>query len=219
MSEVATDLLGLPQEQLLEFVRRQRWFGAKSQGASAAHLVDHAVLRDEPRLADALVEIRYGTGNHDIYQLLLGDGECDMLADPALARALVRLVRDGARLPTADGQLEFEAFGAIPQDLPLESVRVLGLEQSNSSLVVDDRLFVKLYRRLEAGPNPELQMLRFLGSHGFENAPKLLGSWSYAGPLICVTLGIVQEFVSGAIDGWSLALEQLREDPETFLVR
>jgi trehalose synthase-fused probable maltokinase len=96
---------------------------------------------------------------------------------------------------------------------------VLGLEQSNSSLVVDERLFVKLYRRLEAGVNPELEMLRFLTSHGFANTPRLLGSWGYAGPLMSVTLGLVQEYVPGAVDGWSLALQQFRSDPETFIER
>src|SRR6478672_6785255 len=144
MSDATSDLLGLPEWQLLEFVRRQRWFGAKTLEATGAQLIDHAVLREEPPLSDALVEIRYSTGNRDIYQLLLGEGECDMVADPALAHALVRLVRDGARLKTANGQIEFDLVGVIPQDEPLESVRVLGLEQSNSSLVVDERLFVKL---------------------------------------------------------------------------
>ena len=43
-----------------------------------------------------------------------------MVADPALAHALVRLVRDGARLKTANGQIEFDRVGVIPQDEPLE---------------------------------------------------------------------------------------------------
>jgi trehalose synthase-fused probable maltokinase len=219
MTDATSDLLGLPEWQLLEFVRRQRWFGAKTLEPTGAQLIDHAVLREEPRLSDALVEIRYSTGNRDVYQLLLGEGECEMVADPALAHALVRLVRDGARLKTANGQIEFDRVGVIPQDEPLESVRVLGLEQSNSSLVVDERLFVKLYRRLEAGVNPELEMLRFLDSHGFTHTAPLLGSWEYAGQLMRVTLGIVQQFVPGAIDGWSLAVGQLRDDSGTFLAR
>src|SRR5690349_17446752 len=59
MSDVTTDVLGLPEWQVLEFVRRQRWFGAKTLEATGAHMIDHAVLRAEPRLLDALVEIRY----------------------------------------------------------------------------------------------------------------------------------------------------------------
>src|SRR5260221_14790161 len=138
MSEDGGGLIGLSEERLLEFVQHEGWFGAKSQEANAANMIDHAVLREEPRLSDELGEIRYRTGNRDIYQLLLGDGECDMLADPALAHALVRLVREGARLPTTEGHLEFESFGALPEDSALENVHVLGVEQSNSSLVLGD---------------------------------------------------------------------------------
>jgi len=220
MTDVTTDVLGLPEQQLLEFVRRQRWFGAKTLEATGAQLIDYALLREQPRLADALVEIRYATANRDVYQMLLGDEECDMIADPGLARELIRLVRAGAKLPTTNGEIAFEPIGAIPDDTPpIESVRVLGLEQSNSSLVVDERLFVKLYRRLEAGVNPELEMLRFLAAHGFAHTPPLLGSWEYTGPPMSATLGIVQEFVPDAVDGWTMAVDQLREDPETFLAR
>ena len=89
-------------------------------------------------------------------------------------------------------------------------MRSLGVEQSNTSVVVDDELIVKLYRRVEAGVNPELEMLHFLGEHGFENVPKLWGWWSYAGSLMSASLGMVQEFVPDAVDGWALALRGAR---------
>jgi maltokinase len=204
---------------LVEFVHGQRWFGGKSQEVTDAEIVDQAVLREEPRLADALVELRYGDGNHDLYQLLLGKDELDVLADSATGPELVRLVREGVTLPTLDGQLSFESLESMPRDLPLEAVRVLGLEQSNSSLVVDDRAFVKVYRRIEAGVNPDLELTRFLVAHGYANVPALWGSWSYSGPLIGATLGMVQEFVPGAVDGWSLALDELPSKPEEFVAR
>jgi maltokinase len=49
--------------------------------------------------------------------------------------------------------------------------------------------------------------------------PALWGSWSYTGPLLGATLGIVQEFVPGAVDGWSLALDELPSKPEEFVAR
>src|SRR6266568_5800220 len=143
---------------LVEFVHSQRWFGGKSQDVIGAEIVDQAVLREEPRLADALVELRYGDGNHDLYQLLLGEDEVDVLADSSTGLELVRLVQQGVTVPTLDGQLTFESLEAMPKDRPFESVRALGLEQSNSSLVVDDSCFVKVYRRIEAGVNPDLEL-------------------------------------------------------------
>src|SRR5438552_572130 len=193
---------------LVEYVHEQRWFGGKSLEVTGAEVVDQGVLRAEPRLADALVALRYGDGNHDLYQLLLGEGEFDVIGEPSTGTELVRLVRDGATVPTSDGQIAFESFIELP-DLPLETSTLLGVEQSNSSLVVDDACYVKVYRRLEAGDNPDLEVTRFLVSHGYQHVPRLYGWWSYAGPLLGATLGMAQEYVPHSIDVWSLALEEL----------
>jgi trehalose synthase-fused probable maltokinase len=209
----------LPEDQLLEYVRGQRWFGAKSQDLVGASLVDHAVLRTDPQLVDALVELRYAPGTHDLYQLLLGADGTDMIAHPAAGSELVRLVGRSATVATVDGQIGFERFGDDPLELQVDRSRPLRAEQSNSSLAVDDRYFVKLYRRIEAGENPELEVARFLAAHGFENAPALHGWWSYGGPLLGGTLGIVQDFVPGAVDGWTLALDELDGRPNDFVAR
>jgi maltokinase len=203
---------------LVEYVHEQRWFGGKSLEVTGAEIVDQGVLRAEPRLADALVELRYGDGNHDIYQLLLGEEEYDVIGEVETGFELVKLVRAAATMPTNDGQIAFELFSELP-DLALESSRLLGVEQSNSSLVVDDTCFVKVYRRLEAGENPDLELTRVLVSHGYEHVPRLFGWWSYSGPLHVATLGRVQQYVPRSLDGWSLALEELIGRPDDFVDR
>jgi maltokinase len=203
---------------LVEYVHEQRWFGGKSLEVTGAEIVDQGVLRREPRLAEALVELRYGDGNHDRYQLLLGDGEYDVIGDESTGSELARLVGEAATVATADGQIAFARFADLPP-LGAGRSRLLGVEQSNSSLVVGDSLFVKVYRRLEAGENPDLELTRFLVEHGYEHVPRLYGWWSYSGPLLGATLGIVQQFVPGAVDGWSLALEELVGRPDDFVGR
>jgi len=203
---------------LVEFVHEQRWFGGKSLDVIGADVVDQAVLRGEPLLADALVELRYGDGNHDLYQLLLGEDRYDVIGEQSTGLELVRLVRESATKPTADGQIVFAPFAEMP-DVPLETSRVIGVEQSNSSLVVDDRCYVKVYRRIEAGDNPDLELTRFLVSHGYEHVPRLYGWWSYTGPLLGATLGLVQLYVPDSVDGWSLALEELGERSDEFIGR
>jgi predicted trehalose synthase len=220
----------LPEGELLELVRSQRWFGAKASELTGLRVLDHAVVRrDEPTLVAALAEIRYGSGTHDVYQLIAGirndrkvpgpviasgggRTSYEAVADPAFAHEVLRLAARGTTLPSGDGTIEFRSLGELPQGA--RDVRPLGLEQSNSSVIVDDELIVKVYRRLEAGPNPELELLRFLTTHGFANVPELRGWWSYSGPLMTSTLGVLQQFVPGAEDGWSLALEELASDPE-----
>jgi trehalose synthase-fused probable maltokinase len=95
----------------------------------------------------------------------------------------------------------------------------MGAEQSNSSLVLDEKYVLKAYRRLGAGPNPELEILRFLTEREFPHIAPLRGWYGHSGRLIDATLGIVQDFLGGATDGWDLALADLREDPDRFVAR
>ena len=206
------------EERLVELIRNERWFGSKADVVVGAHLADYAVMCEQPRLVQAVVEVRYGSGNHDLYQLLLSDDEREVATEPAFAREVLRLIAAGASLAAGDGVVAFESHGA---PLPAGSVEVhpIGVEQSNTSLLVDGALLVKMYRRLEAGVNPELDLLRFFAAHGFANVPVLRGSWSYGGRLLGATLGIVQDFVAGAVDGWTLAVDELAADADRFVER
>jgi trehalose synthase-fused probable maltokinase len=207
----------LTEETLVEYVAGQRWYGSKGREVAHAAVVDCAEL---PGAVIALVEVRFPEGTHDTYQLVAGD-ELDGLAEPRVARELVQRLRSGASQLTRDGGTIFfqatEAFAA--RGAELASMRVIESEQSNTSVVFDDELILKVYRRVEAGINPELEMLRFLGEHGFENAPALHGWYAYHGRPAESTLGILQEFVPNGLDGWELALDELAEAPERFLER
>jgi trehalose synthase-fused probable maltokinase len=190
-----------------------------------AQLLDSIVLRTtEPQFALAIVELVYETGVHDTYQLLYalidGEIELDGLDEPQLARELVSAMRSGLTLHGAEGIAEFrpvEGFAALGRELT--EARPVGAEQSNTSIVFDDELILKAFRRLEAGINPELEVLRFLTEKGFPNIASLGGWYSYSGGPISTTLGILQEFVRGGIDGWELALEEIGHAPEAFLAR
>jgi maltokinase len=144
----------------------------------------------------------------------------DGLDEPPLARELVSAMRSGLTLQGAEGIVEFrpvEGFAGLGREL--SEARAISAEQSNTSVVFDDELILKAFRRLEAGINPELEMLRFLTEHGFENIPSLGGWYQYSGGPISATLGILQQFVHNATDGWELALDEIGSAPEAFLVR
>ena len=206
----------LGERELIDYVTAERWYGSKGREVVAARIVDAAEL---PGLLLALVEIRFREATHEIYQLLVGD-ELDGLAVPALARELVHLVRTGKPQPAGEGTVEFhQIVGLAGLGKELTTARPIESEQSNSSVVFDDDLILKAYRRLEPGINPELEMLRFLTERGFGNVPALGGWYAYVGRPLEATLGIVQEFVPGALDGWELALDELAEAPDRFLGR
>jgi len=100
-----------------------------------------------------------------------------------------------------------------------EPVRAMGAEQSNSSIVFGDRLVLKLFRRLESGINPELELLRFLTSHGYDNIAPLYGWYEYEGDALAATLAIAQRYVREGVDGWELALDEIPREPAAFLGR
>ncbi len=180
--------------------------------------------------------MRFHEGTHDMYQLPLGarpaahgwheavvdeaDGWTvyDALVDPELALELLRLMRADTTLEGAEGTIELRrADGADLLDRHVAEPRCVTAEQSNSSVVFGDELILKVYRRLEAGINPELELVRFLTARGFEHVAALVGWYAYTGVPLDATLGMLQRFVAGGVDGWELALDAAAGDPERFL--
>ncbi len=185
------------EQAVIEYVTKQRWYGAKSRAVAHSQVLDAVELRTtEPHFTLELVEMRYETGAHDIYQLLHGETEIDGLdASGGGARARARDARraDAAGSGGHDRVPAGRGFAGLGREL-LEA-RPVGGEQSNTSLVFDDELILKVFRRLEPGINPELEMLRFLTEHGFANIAALGGWYAYSGGPLSATLGILQEFV------------------------
>ncbi|HEX6762656.1 MAG TPA: phosphotransferase [Gaiellaceae bacterium] len=207
------------QQALVEFITAQRWFGSKTRDVAHASVVDRVTIgAGEPPLDVLLVEIRFDTGTHDTYQLL-SHGALGVLAEPESAAELVRLIRRGTTVPGREGTVELipvaGSLDGVSDDVAVS--RQIGVEQSNTSVVLDDRLILKIFRRLEPGVNPELELLRFLTEHGFAHIPRLAGWYQYVGRQMESTLGILQQFVSAGRDGWELALETLGVRTEWFL--
>src|SRR5205823_857419 len=215
-------ILLVPTEtQLIDFVTGQRWFGSKTREVTHARRLDVASLHEaEPSLCVELVEIGFETGTHETYQLVTSDGQLDALAEPRHVRELVHMMRGGVTVQAQEGTLEFRALeGFAGLGTELASARTIATEQSNTSIVFDEELILKVFRRLEAGVNPELELLRFLTERGYENIAQLGGWYAYVGRPLDATLGVLQAYVAGGEDGWELSLDDLVAQPERFLAR
>ncbi|CAM3689010.1 Trehalose synthase/amylase TreS [Pseudomonas reidholzensis] len=121
-------------------------------------------------------------------------------------RAVLRNCQDGTRLPSSAGELRFESTDLLaPLELNEDSeVRYLGAEQSNSSVVIADRVVLKLIRRVNPGVHPELEMSAYLTAAGFANISPLLAwvsrvdSQDHAHLLM-----IAQGYLSNQGDAWA----------------
>jgi trehalose synthase-fused probable maltokinase len=211
----------LDEEQLRDWLSQQRWYASKTRELTGIEILEQAELDDG--LVLAFVLARFATGTHDLYQVTVavddGDIAFDGLADPTRARGLLRRIETGEDLLTDEGRFSFRTVGSLPESPDEPEVRPVEKEQSNSSLVFADRLVLKVFRKLEPGINPELEMLRFLTGRDYPNIAPLHGWYEYEGQSLNATLGVVQEFVPDGIDGWTLALDEVPSNPERFLDR
>ncbi|MFB9467180.1 maltokinase N-terminal cap-like domain-containing protein [Streptomyces cinereospinus] len=163
----------------------------------------------------------------DCYQLFLGVRE---QPSPRLGRALIGRAQDGPlagltvydalqdlrsaqlllerlRHPGSAGPLRFEADPAKPVPAGLVP-RVLDAEQSNSSLVYGDEFILKVFRRIQPGVNPDLEVPGALAGQDCGRVPAPVAWFRTTQPQEA-TLGVLQPFLRDASDGWTLALHAL----------
>lgn len=206
----------------------QRWFAGKGRAAT----VSLTALEQLPG-ADVTIwtaRVTYGDDTSEVYQLplvlhdepadglehvLLGSIDTehgprwvyDALHDKNLTAAWLAGIRD--ELHTE--HLTFARFAdteAIPVDEPS---LVLTGEQSNTSLMYGDVAILKVFRRLQNGVNPDLEILHAMALLGARHVPSLLGSvTAQTGGQTCA-LAMLQEFLTSATDGWELAKTSVRD--------
>ena len=169
--------------------------------------------------------IRLGTGTLWLLRIALDDGSraryavplregaalADALDDPTFCRALLGLIATGGRAPGASGELRGTPTSGFPADLAAGAApRRLGVEQSNTSVVFGERLILKHFRRLQVGPNPEIEITQFLTERTtFRHTPRLCGSLAYHDAEGEWSVAITQELVTDARDGWRFLLDRL----------
>jgi trehalose synthase-fused probable maltokinase len=205
---------------LRDWLVEQRWYASKTHTVSGLDVVETVPLADDLELT--LVQARFAIGTHELYQLMLatnGAGPHDVIGDRRAALELLRRIDASDDVDTAGGHLSFHHTGDPIGLSPDVSVRAMGVEQSNTSIVLDERLVLKLFRKVESGINPDLEMLRFLTAREFSSIAPLLGWFEYEGESLAATLGIVQEFIPDGQDGWELALDEIIAQPDAFLQR
>ncbi len=199
------------------FLERQRWFARTEQGP-APEIIESENLRSEPPGLSLLIVAAGGA----TYQVLVGmreEQEALGLLRGQEHAILGPVEEDGghhlAYAAEADPELALWLLGLVSGGRQQAArVRSIGAEQSNTSMVYDDRLIMKVFRRLQAGPNPEVEVTLALDDVGFNHVAAPVAAWR-RDPW---DLALVQEFLAGGSEGLALALTSLRDlyasDPE-----
>lgn len=210
---------------LIEHLPRQRWFGLRRSDIAAATVEVYEVMQEQwPALISLEVQVRSQDGSTHRYHVPIGlrplgekavflEGKAhsvlgefrsdrggvfayDAVVDPALARRL--------------------ASEVVPALGSFEIVRPMGVQQSNSSLVYDERVVLKLFRQITE-PSLDLEMTSALWKAGFRQIAQSIGVWAREGR----DLAMAQRYLSGGVEAWALARTSLRDlfgsgnEPET----
>ena len=132
-----------------------------------------------------------------VVQLEPVDGISHVLAEVVGGAAYQLLV--GA---SGDDEVESPAVAERVLGREVRSVRALGAEQSNSSIVVDGDVLVKVFRKLHAGPNPDVEVPAALDAVGFADVVAPTAAWQEGG----WDLAVAVPFLGTVVDGWTVAL-------------
>ena len=206
---------------LLNEMSDRRWFSRRDSAPTSAHVLDQILVDDgPPPLVLTLIEVVFEDGYRDLYHVPLlieeDGGARDAFDEPRRLGVLGGLLADGHPLPGAKGSVQFGGPGLDPLAPPgTRSVRAMGVEQTNSSCVFDEAIILKLFRRVQEGPNPDIELTRSLTNAGFPHIPAHVGELTYVGTPhgetaeIRLDLGIAQRFIAEGSEGWDATLRRL----------
>ncbi len=144
-------------------------------------------------------------------QALLVDAVCL----PEFRQALFDLIASRQELLGNSGQLQVKAgrknFPAAPQEKERLESRVLRVEQSNTSIIYGQEYFLKLYRKLEEGQNPDSELtIQLTEARDFAFAPPFAAQLEYRLPgLQPMSMALLQGFVPNQGDAWTFVLDHL----------
>jgi maltokinase len=219
------------QPLVIQWLPTQRWFSGKGRASDGVTLHRLEVLAaGPPEVSVWLARVSYDDGQVETYQLplvvraelvptlehvLLGsvliDDEprwiYDALHDKDVTQAWLLGMRDQA----TQGPVQFSRVGD-PDDIPVgQSSLVTTAEQSNTSLVYGDKAILKVFRRLEPGINPDIEIHLALPALGARHVARLLGSVAADIDGQPTSLAMLQEFLVTGTDGWELAKTSVRD--------
>lgn len=222
---IAGDVLA---DALREFAIHQRWFRSKARNVRAGRVRD-AIPVPGTDCALVLLDIEYEEGDADTYAfpVYLAEGSvrdgliatlanegatlADALWNRKFTDALLEAIGQERDLDGRHGRLtafHTVAFDRIVGGGNLQlTAKVSKAEQTNSSVFYGDRFILKLYRKLEAGINPDFEIGRFLTERGFQHTPAVAGHIEYrADASQPMPVCILQQFVPNRGDAWEYTL-------------
>lgn len=218
---------------LEDYILRQRWYGGKASRLKYIELAEYFRLQqNEEVYYGLLLEVNFEEAFYQHYFLPIAfvtdenfaeqdrilpiniSGNEGYIIDAVNLEAFRRVVfeRILTAVPNDKTRVQYHKSERL-KDVSYESSRFMGLEQSNTSIVYNDRFVLKFFRRIYADKNPDYEMSQFLSEKKeFKNTPVYLGSINIEdSDHVIVTIGLMQEMVENEGDAWDYMLKELHQ--------
>jgi maltose alpha-D-glucosyltransferase/alpha-amylase len=236
----------LSNDVLKRFLPLQRWFSAKNETVEDVSIDSLADLGEAHEHRAAVVRVRFQGGKVQSYLMPLSllpgrsatspdepmrpyalamvrrGAQMALLADAVHNADFAQLIVDNLRIDAevrgTEGTLVFKGAAALA-DCPAkeDTIKFVGAEQSNVSVIVGDSVILKYYRKFDNGVQPDAEVSEFLAEQGFAHTPKFLGKvdWKRADGET-FTLATAFEYVSNQGDAWRGVTEGLTRIIEDY---
>lgn len=218
---------------LEDYIVKQRWYGGKASKLKYIELSEYFKIQQHEEVYYGLIlEVNFKEAFFQHYFLPIAfvsdpDFAQDNRILPISIHGQKGFIIDAINLE-AFRKLVFERIlSALPNDkthvqyhksllfdnCQYESSRYMGLEQSNTSIVYNEKYVLKFFRRIYADKNPDYEMSRFLSEKKeFKNTPAYLGSINIIGSdNVNITIALMQEMVPNQGDAWEYMLKELHK--------
>jgi maltose alpha-D-glucosyltransferase/alpha-amylase len=218
-------------EVLEDYIQKQRWYGGKSSKLKYIELTEYfRIQRDEEMYYGLILEVNFEEAfyqhyfipiafvtdedyatNDRILPICIQETE-GYIIDAINLEAFRKVVfeRILSAQPHDTGHVQYHKSESF-KETEYKSSRNMGMEQSNTSVIINDTCVIKFFRRIYANKNPDYEMSLFLSEKkGFKNTPAYQGSLNIIdSDNLYITIALMQEMVDNKGDAWEYMLQKL----------
>lgn len=231
---------------LRNYLQKNRWFGGKGRTITSIDLVENFLVTPTDSGGPAglvVIRVHYSEGLADNYLLGLGYAKAeraekilhgkpqmviaetsgatpgvlyDALLDEDFCKSLLKTILQKKNIHGTFGKAISEYY-EMDGDVEIPEPQFRKFDQSNSSVMFGDKYYLKFYRRIEEGENPEVELGRHFRQKEFKGTSKYFGNLSYLQGSTLSSLAVLQSVVQHETDGWSMMVSIVEQFGERLI--